>query len=99
MAKKNPITITLRDEGLNNSPIDTDAEFPLSDSAIPKISTFANDAPPIRVRTFNDSSFRPALYNQRGLSGMKNKPTKKSTDGTTPVANIHRQLLSTSCNQ
>src|SRR5664280_647066 len=97
MAKRKPTSITLRTEGLNSSPMDTDDESPFRDSAISRISTFASDSPPIPVRTLRESSFLPALYNQRGLSGIKNNPTKNSTEGIIPVANIHLQLLSILC--
>ena len=92
-------SLLLRDDGLNSSVTFTNDWLPLKESAISSISVFASSAPPILVSTFKDSSFLPALYNHRGLSGMKNKPTKNSTEGIIPVANIHLQLFSTSCNQ
>ena len=89
-ASATAISRAVRNPGRSSS-----ARVPVSSAiaaSISRMDSKASARPATRVSTPSASARRPNSVNQRGLSGTKNKLTKKASEGIMAEANIHRQL-------
>ena len=94
MARPMPTSRGLRSRPENKSP---HVPCPTSSPALMlENSAAANSRPPTRSSISRLSFSRPRSSSQRGLSGIRNSSSAKTTEGAIPVANIHRQPVAVS---